>query len=157
MPLTVQSSAFKNGEPIPQLYSGEGENVSPSIAWKGAPVGTKEFALICEDPDASGGIFIHWVVYRIPSTAVDLKERMPEYRILPGSIIRQGVNSGGKIGYTGPKPPPGAAHRYFFRLYALSASLDLEPGATAAQLKRALSGNVLAEAEWMGTYQRSRA
>ncbi|MCD6340057.1 MAG: YbhB/YbcL family Raf kinase inhibitor-like protein, partial [Verrucomicrobia bacterium] len=130
-----------------------GEDVSPPLAWSGAPEGAQAFALICDDPDAPMGTWVHWVIYDIPAEAAGLEENVPPEESLPNGA-RQGRNDFRRIGYGGPCPPPGKPHRYFFRLYALSAKTGLPPGATKARLLQAMEGKILAQAELMGTYQR---
>lgn len=147
------SPVFASGERIPMRYTGDGEDISPELVWDSVPEGTNSFALICSDPDAPLGTFIHWVVYDIPQDARRLPEGVPGIEELEDST-RQGVNSFQRIGYNGPKPPPGKPHRYFFRLYALDKVLDLKPGASAGTLHGAMVGHILGEAELMGTYGR---
>jgi Raf kinase inhibitor-like YbhB/YbcL family protein len=151
--MKLVSPAFGYGEPLPArfAYCGEGaQNLSPPLTWSGAPAGTASFALVMSDPDAPSGTFVHWLVYDLPAAVDALPEGAsgsPE--------LTEGTNDYGALGYGGPCPPPGPAHRYFFRLYALDRpSLDLPPGATAAEVARAMEGAVLAEAEWMGIYRR---
>jgi hypothetical protein len=160
-PMTIQitSTAFKDGEWIPAKYTGDGADVSPPLVWTGLPEGTKELALICDDPDApSAEPWVHWVIYRIPATLTGLPEgvsKVLEPKEVPGAV--QGKNSwpsGQTIGYRGPAPPKGRPHRYFFRLYALPMPLTLQAGATKKQLMQAISGHVLAEGQLMGKYQR---
>ena len=147
------SPAFGNGGPIPARYAycGPGaQNLSPPLEWGGVPAGAESFALLVQDPDAPGGSFVHWVVYDLPGSLSALPEGVsgsPE--------LTEGANDYGTVGYGGPCPPPGPAHRYFFTLYALRVpSLGLPSGATAAELARVMDGTVLEKAEWMGTYQR---
>jgi len=147
--INITSTAFKNGQPIPKKYSGEGQSVSPPLAWEGFPKETKEFALICDDPDAPmAEPFVHWVLYKIPAN----RNLLPEGSAA-GAI--EGKNSAGKMGYAGPMPPPGhGIHHYHFKLYALDQPLNLKAGATKADLLKAMSGHTLAEGEIVGTYQR---
>ncbi len=155
MPFTIKSSTIKPNQPIPIQHTGDGENYSPEISWIGAPAGTKEFAFICDDPDAPGGKpFVHWVVYNIPPTTTGLRERMIDVKSVPGSTMKQGVNDFGRIGYGGPHPPPGPAHRYYFKLYALSTPLNLEGGVPAHFLEREMRDKIIEEVKLMGTYQR---
>jgi hypothetical protein len=152
MAFQLTSSAFQAGAAIPAKYTCDGADVSPPLAWTGAPSATKSFALICDDPDASVGTWIHWVLYNIPAASSGLPEAVAaEDELSDGS--RHGRNSWGRIGYGGPCPPSGT-HRYFFRLYALDTDLALAPGATKADVLRAMDGHVLASAELMGTYRR---
>ncbi len=135
-------------------YTCDVDNSSPELRWSDPPVGTAGFALICEDPDARSGTFSHWVVYHVPPAIHHLPAGIPPQDSLPNGI-RQGVNSAGKLGYMGPCPPRGdSAHRYVFRLFALSAMPTLEPRATREQLLAAMQGSTLAVAEIQGRYQR---
>jgi Raf kinase inhibitor-like YbhB/YbcL family protein len=153
MIFTVRSPDFANGANIPRSFTCDAEDRSPALEWSDAPAATKTFALIADDPDAPAGTWVHWVIYNIPVTAralaggVEKKEQLAD-----GS--RQGRNDFRKIGYNGPCPPPGKAHRYFFKLYALSAELTLAPGATKSEVERAMGPHILAQTEWMGRYQR---
>jgi len=154
--LTVTSAAFKSGEPIPVKYTCQGDDVSPPLQWEGAPAGAKSFALICDDPDAPGGTWVHWVIYNQPASAPSLSENTPKSATLPGGAT-QGRNSFHQLGYGGPCPPAGKAHRYFFKVYALdalAASLALEGGAGKEELLAGMRGHVLAQGQLMGTYQR---
>jgi hypothetical protein len=149
---TLRSPAFAQGQPIPQRYTCDGEDVSPPLAWEGAPQAAA-FVLIVDDPDAPMGTFTHWVLYNIPGQLTSLPEGLAkEGRLSQGML--QGRNDFGRLGYGGPCPPRGPAHRYYFRLYALHAPLDLPPGANKAQVLKAMEGHVLAWAELMGTYGR---
>lgn len=111
------------------------------------------FALICDDPDAPAGTWVHWVVYAIPSGATGLAEGVPPSKTLADGS-KQGMNDFGKIGYGGPCPPRGKPHRYFFKIYALGADPALGPGASKQQLLKALEGKILGQAELVGTYGR---
>lgn len=153
MKLTVTSSAFREGQSIPAKYTCQGEDVSPPLQWDAPPEGTKSLALICDDPDAPVGTWVHWVLYGLPPGTRQLPERVPARETLPDGA-RQGVNDFRRVGYGGPCPPPGKPHRYFFKVYALDRAVDLPPRATKAQLLQAISGHVLAEGQLMGTYQR---
>lgn len=147
--MQLTSTAFEANATIPTKHTGEGEDVSPGLAWTGAPEGTQEFALICDDPDAPvPEPWIHWVIYKIPGDRDNLTEGEK-------SGLPEGITGWGEPGYRGPMPPPGhGVHRYFFKLYALDAALDLAPGATKAELLAAMEGHVLAEGELIGTYER---
>lgn len=153
----LSSPDFREGERIPRRHAfrGEGDNVPPRLLWTGVPQGTAELALVVDDPDApTAEPWVHDVLYHIPVDASpdEMVSRMP--RGGNAETFTAGKNSWNETGWGGPKPPPGKPHRYFFRLYALSARLDLEPGATKAQLLEAMKGRILAEAVLMGTYQR---
>ena len=148
--LEVTSSAFKEGEMIPRKYSGYGENISPEINWSKPPIGTKCFALICEDPDAPVGIWTHWVAFNIPGKTLGLKENIPPHEALEDGTI-QGVNDSRRVGYDGPRPPFGN-HRYYFKIYALDTRLNLGARVTRDELLEAMKGNILAEGSLMGRY-----
>jgi Raf kinase inhibitor-like YbhB/YbcL family protein len=149
----IISPAFADGQPIPDKYTCAGLNVSPPFAWADAPVGTKSFALIADDPDAPGGTWVHWVIYNLPPTLTALAENTPKLPELSGGA-KQGLNDFGQAGYGGPCPPPGKPHRYFFKIYALDTTLDLNSGATKKELLKAMGGHALAEGQLWGTYQR---
>jgi Raf kinase inhibitor-like YbhB/YbcL family protein len=153
MSIEVHSSAFQPGALIPKQYTGDGADKSPPLRWSDPPAGTKSLALICDDPDAPRGTWVHWVLFNLPAEARELAEGMPTTETLSNGA-RQGKNDFGKIGYGGPAPPKGKPHRYFFKLYALDTALDLRPGATKAQLLEAMKGHILAEEQLMGTYAR---
>jgi Raf kinase inhibitor-like YbhB/YbcL family protein len=148
MAFELTSAAFKAGDAIPRKHTCDGDDRSPPLAWTDPPGGTKSFALVCDDPDAPRGTWVHWVVYAIPPSTRGLPEGGPA----DGS--RPGTNDFRKTGYGGPCPPPGPAHRYVFKLHALDATLDLAPGATKAALEKAMEGHVLGRAELMGRYAR---
>ena len=150
--MEIKSSAFGSGEMIAAKYTCDGADFSPPLEWSGSPAGTKSLALICDDPDAPMGTWVHWVIFDIPPTATMLAEGITREKGTPGGGT-QGVNDFRKIGYGGPCPP-GGTHRYFFKLYALDAMLGLKPGSTKGQLLKAMRGHILAEAQLMGTYKR---
>jgi Raf kinase inhibitor-like YbhB/YbcL family protein len=158
MTITVTSKAFEAGQPIPKKYTGDGEDVSPPLEWTKLPDGTKELALICDDPDAPVGIWTHWVLFKIPAETTGLPEGIPREKTLktPAGAL-QGVNSwgGGNIGYRGPAPPAGKVHHYHFKLYALDAPVTLPAGTDKAALLNAIKDeHVLGQGELMGTYKR---
>ena len=153
MSLKLTSTAFEPGSTIPKKFTCDGPDVSPALAWSGAPAGTQSFALIMDDPDAPVGTWVHWVLYDLPTGTHELAEGVPKQEELPNGA-RQGRNDFRRIGYGGPCPPPGPAHRYFFKLYALDAPLALTPGATKAEVEAAMRGHILAHAELMGRYKR---
>ena len=152
MTLTVTSTAFGSGQPIPAKYSCIGQNVSPPLAWTGTPGSTGSFALILEDPDAPSGTFVHWVIFNIPGKSTGLPEAVPANNSLPDGSM-QGRNGAARQNYDGPCPPSGV-HRYFFKLYALDANLDLTSGANKDQLLKAMQGHILAQGELMGTFSK---
>jgi Raf kinase inhibitor-like YbhB/YbcL family protein len=151
--MQLTTTAFKPGADIPAQFTGDGSNRSPALRWSSPPEGTRSFALIMDDPDAPGRTWVHWVLYDLPATARELPEGAGTEGTLPEGA-RQGRNDFKKIGYGGPYPPPGAAHRYYFRLYALDRCLDLRAGATRTELDRSMRGHILAEAELSGSYRR---
>ena len=153
MSIELTSTAFHAGATIPKQYTGDGPDRSPPLHWSEPPAGTKSLAVICADPDAPRGTWVHWVLFNVPAQTRALEEAVPTTELL-GTGARQGKNDFGKIGYGGPAPPKGKPHRYFFKLYALDILLDLLPGATKAQLESAMKGRILAVGELMGTYGR---
>lgn len=160
MAIELKSPAFADGAVIPKKYTGEGEDVSPPLEWSGVPAGTKELALICDDPDApTDEPWVHWVIYKIPPDLTGLPEgieKVARLKTPPGAL--QGKNSwttGQTIGYRGPMPPPGhGLHHYNFRLYALSAKLSVEPGLSKKALLQEMGNHILGEGRLMGTYSR---
>ena len=159
MALTIQSPAFGVMAAIPRKYTCDGENVAPPLEWSGAPEGTQSFALVVDDPDAPDPaapkqVFVHWVLYDLPATTGGLPEGTTRGTLPPGT--REGRNDWERAGYGGPCPPKGR-HRYFFRLYAVDALLGDLRAPKKADLEAALAGHVLATAELVGTYERTRA
>jgi len=150
MSIQVTSSAFADGGSIPSKYTCDGADVSPPLKWNSVPDTTKSIALIADDPDAPRGTWVHWVVYDLPASLRELPEKVPAEKIL-GNGGRQGMTDFKKIGYGGPCPPSGT-HRYYFKIYALDRMLEIAPGATKAQLLKAMEGHVLAEGQLMGKY-----
>ncbi|MGB8480935.1 MAG: YbhB/YbcL family Raf kinase inhibitor-like protein [Acidobacteriaceae bacterium] len=154
--MELRSSAYRAGSAIPVRYTCDGDNISPAMAWKGAPARTKSFALILHDPDApSRGGFTHWVIYNMDAKLNQLMENIPQQ----GNVARvgmQGKNDADQIGYMGPCPPSGT-HRYVARLFALDTMLRLKPGATQKELEGAMRGHILETATLIGTYARIAA
>lgn len=145
--LSVTSESFKHGDPLPMRHGLESENVSPPLAWTGVPDGTRSLAVVCEDPDAPSGTFVHWIAWGIDPNAGRLGEGE--------SAPREGRNDFGNSGYDGPRPPAGhGQHRYHFRVFALDTELDVDPDASPQELAAATKGHVLATGELMGTYER---
>ena len=153
MNLELTTTAFAEGANIPREHTGDGANSAPPLKWPDPPPGTRSFALICDDPDAPRGTWVHWVLFNLPADQRELGEGVPAQEALP-SGAKQGKNDFGKVGYGGPSPPAGKPHRYFFRLYALDVPLDLAAGATKGQVVAAMKGHVLAEGQLMGRYGR---
>src|SRR5262245_2446336 len=154
MAFELTSPAFKQGGDIPQQHTCDGADRSPPLAWTLPPPRTKAFALVCEDPDAPSGLWVHWVLWGIPAATSKLSEGVKPDPTLPDGS-RHGENDFGKLGHNGPCPPRGTPHRYFWKLYALDTTPDLQPGATRQQLLDAIKGHILAETELMGRYGRS--
>ncbi len=151
--LRLRSPAFADGDLIPVAYTCTGADRSPPLRWDAPPPGTRSLALIMDDPDAPGGRFIHWVLYQIPPDRTELPEGVPAEPAVEG-IGFQGRNDFGRIGYGGPCPPPGPAHRYRFTLYALDISPDLPPGAGAAAVEQAIQGHIRGIGRLIGRYGR---
>lgn len=152
MAIKITSSAFSEGGIIPIDHTCDGKNISPPLAWTGVPEGTKSLALICDDPDAPMGTWVHWVLFNIPAQLKDLPGNIPHGKIIENGA-RHGKNDFRKLGYGGPCPP-GGTHRYYFKLYALDTELTEEPGITKEKLLKAMEGHILAEGQLMGRYKR---
>lgn len=153
MSFVLETKAFPKGGEIPGKYTCSGEDVSPALSWSGAPQETKSFALIVEDPDAPSGTFTHWIVYDLPATTHQLPENVSKTDDLSGGG-RQGRNDFRRVGYGGPCPPPGRSHRYFFKLYALNAALNLPAGTSKQDVESAMRGRIIAQAELVGKFAR---
>lgn len=153
MAMTITSTAFKDGASIPKKYTCDGQDLSPPLSWVNVPQKARSLALICDDPDAPMGTWVHWVLWGMPPSTPGLPEGMPKDAELPGNM-KQGLNSGSETGYNGPCPPPGKPHRYFFKLYALDAELNISGKVNKAVLEDAMKGHILSQAQVMGTYGR---
>jgi Raf kinase inhibitor-like YbhB/YbcL family protein len=149
----LTSSSFEADGTIPTKYSCSGDNASPELSWKNAPNETQSFVLIVDDPDNPKKTIVHWVVYDIPITAHELAESTTDKPVLPDGS-KQGKNEDGKTRWRGPCPPQGAAHHYFFKLYALDQPTGLKNKSTRAQVDAAMKGHILAEAELIGRFQK---
>ncbi len=150
--MELKSPVFAHGAPIPSEYACDGKDVSPPLSFTGTAQGARSLALIADDPDAPSGTWIHWVAWNIPPGTRSLPANLPKKDALQDGT-RQGINDFQRAGYGGPCPPSGT-HRYFFRLYALDAMLDLPATTTRKDLDRAMRGHILAQAELLGTYSR---
>lgn len=151
----ITSTAFKEGERIPDRFTCTGPDVSPELTWTAPPSGTKELVLIMDDPDAPVGTWTHWILYSLPPETAHLPEQVAKDSQVPSlGNAKQGVTDFRRPGYGGPCPPPGKPHRYFFKLYALDQQLDLDPGVSLGKITGAIEGHILAEARLMGTYSR---
>ena len=146
MALTILSEVFFNNGPIPSRYTCQGQDSSPPLSWSAPVKEAKSFALIVDDPDAPHGTFDHWIVWNLPANSQGLSEG--------AVVLHQGKNSYGIQQYRGPCPPPGKPHRYFFKLFALDAMLDLPEKSTKNQLEIAMKGHILAKTELVGIYGR---
>jgi Raf kinase inhibitor-like YbhB/YbcL family protein len=151
--VNIESSEFRSGEMIPAAHTCDGADLSPPLRWSDPPAGTKSFALICDDPDAPAGTWVHWLLWNLPSGARALPAGVGKVKELPDGS-RQGTNDFRRIGYGGPCPPAGT-HRYFFHLYALDTLLSLSHGADRRQLDTSMRGHILGEGELMGKYRRA--
>jgi Raf kinase inhibitor-like YbhB/YbcL family protein len=152
MEIKITSPAFADGGMIPPQYTCDGQDISPELVWESVPEGTQTITLICDDPDAPMGTFVHWVLYNLPADVRTLAENTPKGANLPNGA-RQGVSDFGRTGYGGPCPPSGT-HRYFFKLYALDTQLDLPSGAKKTDLLAAMDGHILAGGQLVGKYKR---
>ncbi len=150
---TISSPAFAHEKAIPKKYTCDRANISPPLRWNGAPEGTKSFALVAEDPTVPVGSWSFWVLYDLPAGTKGVPQGVAASEPLPGGA-KHGLNEFGKVGYSGPCPPPGQLHHYYFRVYALDAPTKLEPGATKAKVFRAMKHHVLRVAEVLGTFER---
>jgi Raf kinase inhibitor-like YbhB/YbcL family protein len=156
MTLVINSPAFTNEGPIPRVYTCQGKDISPALAWSGVPAGTKSLALIVDDPDAPDPkapkmTWVHWVLYNLPPDSKGLPEAVAPKALPAGT--REGTNDWKRTGYGGPCPPIGR-HRYYHKLYALDAVLPDLKHPAKAQLEQAMKGHVLGQAVVMGTYQK---
>lgn len=147
MTIQVTSSAFKEGEKIPRLFTCDDQNVSPALAWTDVPTNTVGLALIMDDPDAPAGTWVHWVLFNLSPKLTGLDQAKDG-----GGI--QGKNDFDKLGYGGPCPPRGSTHRYYIKVYALDKMLDLKSGTTKSQVESAMRGHILAQGQLMGRYGR---
>jgi len=153
MKLDIKSTAFGEGNSIPKQYTCDGADISPQLSWSQPPEGTGSMVLICDDPDAPMGTWVHWVLYGLSPDTLEISENIPDDKEVLGGA-KHGVNDFHKYGYGGPCPP-GGTHRYFFKLYAVDTEVvDLDPGATKDEVLVAIKGHVLAEGELMGRYSR---
>lgn len=147
MSIQITSTAFKEGENIPRIYTCDDQNISPPLSWSGVPQGSLSLALIIEDPDAPSGTFDHWVLFNLPP---DLSSLSQDNR----TVGTPGKNGFGRVGYGGPCPPRGSNHRYYFKLFALDTDVVLKSGASKAQLESAMRGHILAQGQLMALYGR---
>jgi Raf kinase inhibitor-like YbhB/YbcL family protein len=147
MAITITSTAFKEGDKIPRQYTCDDQNVSLPLAWTNVPTGTVSLALIMDDPDAPSGTWVHWVLFNLPADTTGLGQGK-------NGGGTEGKNDFNKLGYGGPCPPRGSTHRYFIKLYALDAQLELKGGTSKAQVEKAMQGHILGQGQLMGKYSR---
>lgn len=147
--MEITSPAFGHFERMPEKYTCEGDNISPPLKINDVPDNAEGLVLIVDDPDAISGVFTHWIAWNIDPRVIEVQEGE-----LPPAAI-EGSNSANQIGYTGPCPPPGKDHRYFFKLYAVDKILELRPDSNKDELTNAMSEHVLAETDLVGLYGRN--
>jgi Raf kinase inhibitor-like YbhB/YbcL family protein len=152
----IKSPAFADGDTMPVKYTCDGDDISPKLEWSGVPDGAKSLALICDDPDAPMGTWVHWVMFNLPPDMTQIDEKYTPSRGLSDNDdgIIDGINDFRCPGYNGPCPPKGPAHRYYFKLYALDIILNLKTGASKTDVEKAMSGHTLEQVELIGKYQR---
>jgi Raf kinase inhibitor-like YbhB/YbcL family protein len=150
--IILKSKAFREGEMIPRKYTCQGDDISPQLSWENLPANTKSLAVLCDDPDAPSGNFVHWVIFNIPPNITELPEAVSKQKILYNEA-RQGKNDFGDFGYGGPCPP--ALHRYFFKIFALDIILQHNAGIEEKELLNAIKGHIIAKGELMGKYKKS--
>ena len=147
MAIQISSTAFEEGKTIPRKYTCDAEDVSPPLNWSGITEGVKSLVLIVDDPDAPRGTWVHWVLYDLPPDLSGLPEGV-------SGVGVEGKNDFRALGYGGPCPPKGPAHRYYFKLYALDTMLYVSPGATKAEVEKAMGGHILSQGQLMGKFGR---
>ena len=145
--IQITSTAFQNNGNIPRQYTCDGKDINPPLMIANCPQGTKSIALICDDPDAPIGTWVHWVIWNIDPGVKEIKENT-----VPQGAV-QGINDFRKHAYGGPCPPSGT-HRYFFKVYALDTMLGISPNSTKADLEKAMKGHILGQGELIGLYKR---
>jgi Raf kinase inhibitor-like YbhB/YbcL family protein len=153
MAFKLRSPAFAPGGDIPVKHACDGSDMSPPLRWSDPPDGTKSFALAMADLDSTARVSVHWLLYGIPTTLRELHEGIPRQDAVPGTGS-QGLNDLGAVGYSGPCPPPGPAHRYAFTLYALDTLVSLPPLNTRADLRKGMYGHVVVRVKLIGRYKR---
>lgn len=151
--LRLTSTSFQDGAKISKRYSGDGDDVSPALKWSAGPAKTKSYAVSCEDPDAPGGVWWHWIVFNIKPTTTEFGENVPKTAKLAQGVA-QGRNDFGKSGYNGPAPPPGKLHHYVFTVFALDSELALQANCSKSEFKNALKGHILDQGQLTGVYER---
>ncbi len=150
--INISSNSFKNNERIPAKYTCQGDETSPPLHWDNIPKNTKSIAIICDDPDAPAGTWIHWIIFNIPPKMNELTENFPHESIMDNGI-KQGLNSSNFVGYQGPCPPSGE-HRYFFKIYALDIILDIGYNIHKEDLLSVIETHILGYGEMIGLYEK---
>lgn len=145
--MKIESTAFKDNELIPPKYTCDGENINPPLVISDVPENAKSLVLVVDDPDAPRGTWVHWTVWNISSQIKEISENN-----CPQGAV-EGITDAGRTGYHGPCPPYGT-HRYFFKLFALNTTLDLDTSVEAADIEKKIEGNILAKAQLVGLYRR---
>ena len=154
MEIKITSSAFEDGGLIPAQYTCDAKDISPPLQWEAVPDATASIAVICDDPDAPMGTWVHWVLFNLPGDTKELAENFPDDETLPDGT-RQGITDFGSTGYGGPCPPSGT-HRYFFKIYALDKKIELATIADKAKLLEAMAGHIIGQGQLVGKYKRQR-
>jgi len=152
MEIKITSPTFEDGGLIPAKYTCDGADISPPLQWDAVPEETKSIALICDDPDAPMGTWVHWVLFNLPPETREMAENIPADETLPTGA-KQGTSDFGRIGYGGPCPPSGT-HRYFFKIYALDTEIDLAAGANKPDVLKAMERHILGQGQVIGKYKR---
>lgn len=150
---TVTSKTVVEGKTIPKQHTGDGKDLSPALSWNKAPDTAKSIAVTCEDPDAPGGTWFHWILFNLPPGTTSLKEGLDKKPTLDDGS-GQGINDFGKVGYNGPAPPKGAEHHYHYKVFALDKKLDLKPGCDKKMFYEAIAGHVIMRGKLTGLYKR---
>ena len=145
--LHITSPAFQNNGSIPRQYTCDGKDINPPLEIENCPTGAKSIAFICDDPDASVGTWVHWVLWNIDPNTKEISENA-----VPQGAV-EGMNDFKRHAYGGPCPPSGT-HRYFFKVYALDTMLDISPNSTKSALEKAMKGHIIAEGQIIGLYKR---
>lgn len=154
--MRIETTAFDDGDRIPDRYTEDGDDVSPPLTVSDLPEGTRSLAIVVDDPDAPTKTWVHWLVWGIPADTSSIPEGVPSEGLVEElGGARQGKNDFDRIGYGGPAPPSGhGEHRYRFTAYALREHIDLDPGATREALEERLEGSTLETARLTGIYSR---
>lgn len=153
MTIAIASEIISDGSKIPLKYTCDDGDISPPLIWDLIPENTESFAILCEDPDAPGGTFIHWILFNIPPDTKELPAGIKEEKKLDNGAIH-GQNDFGRLGYGGPCPPSGTEHRFIFKIFALDTMLNLKSGISINQFSNAIQGHVLDKGELIGMYGR---